>query len=46
MDEMLDLGQGSLLIGDIDDVDLSNLDALIEQGLQDGTEMIEVDTTR
>lgn len=46
MDEILDLGQGALLIGDLDPVDLSNLDARIAQAEQDGVETVEIDTTK
>ncbi len=45
-DEIVDLGQGSLLIGDLAHVDLSNLDAMIAQAEQSDVETIELDITK
>lgn len=46
MDDILDLGQGVLLIGDLDPVDLSSLEVLIAQAEQSGVAEIELDTTK
>jgi hypothetical protein len=47
MDDVLDLGQGALRIGELDSVDLSSLEALIAQAEQDGkTGEIELETTK
>jgi hypothetical protein len=45
-DEIIDLGQGALLIGNIDVVDLSNLDMIIAQAEQSNVEAIELDITK
>jgi hypothetical protein len=45
MDEIVDLGQGGLFIGELDPVDLSNLEARIAQAEQDGVVELEIDTT-
>ena len=45
-DDMVDLGQGGLLIGGLESVDLSTLEAIIAQAEQDGVQEIEIDTTK
>jgi hypothetical protein len=46
-DEMVDLGQGAMIISGIDtDVDLSNLDAIIAQAELSDVETVEIDITR
>lgn len=45
-DEILDLGQGSLLIGELAQVDLSNLETLIVGYELSNVEEIELDITK
>lgn len=45
-DDIVDLGQGALLIGGLDQVDLSNLDAIIAQAEQANVEEVGIDTTK
>lgn len=45
-DDMVDLGQGALLIPGLDmSVDLSNLEALIVRAEQEGSQELEIETT-
>jgi hypothetical protein len=44
-DDILDMGQGGLFIGELDPVDLSNLDTIIMEMELSGAQEREIDTT-
>lgn len=45
-DEIIDLGQGAMIIPGLDSVDLSNLEVLLIGYEQSNVETIELDTTK